>query len=272
MKSAFLLVFVSLLVGAFSYLIAIDQQFSNFESAVLAILAFLITSIIENKFYLIKVLESADRFKKLVDIAKTDEHLSLLMLRLTENYEQAKVNVNFPFNEFVSDKIVDFTKDIENASAGRIRVKPRGRHSFGHIGMEKTNVSILAATNASHKNYWESDWGVNYIQIQKSLIKKGVKIQRVFILNGNRKPGKRLLELMQIQKDIGITVYYVNSDVLINGNVKVKDFLVQDNSMVVEVTLDSLGVEVEEFIDLNPAEVNSFVNLHRIYVHNAIQL
>ena len=106
-------------------------------------------------------------------------------------------------------------------------------NTFGAKGVKMTKESLKCVSFIPE--YWEDKKDTEYMDIQRDLITRGVKIQRLFIVNDENRDNS--FSQMKIQSDMKIETKYIEQS-MVDNDFKERDFLIQDNDLLIDLSLD----------------------------------
>lgn len=136
------------------------------------------------------------------------------------------------FRKWACIRLNEFLAENKDLFTGANKTNPHSEDTFGISGIHFTKKSLMAITSVA--DYWQDNFTKEYLAKQAELISKGVKIQRVFILE---KGGfDKAKEQMEYQKSLGIDVYYIyKGDEYIDPDWLDEDYLIQDRELLVQI-------------------------------------
>ena len=149
---------------------------------------------------------------------------------------------------------------------------PHAEDTFGISGICFTRKSLMALTSVS--DYWQDNFTIEYLARQAELIKQGVHIQRVFILEqGGYEKAK---DQMEYQKNLGIEVFYIyKGDQFIDPDWLEEDYLIQDGELLVQIycnTHQFVGQDkCSEEITMDKARVSIMIERFRRIVERSVR-
>ncbi len=160
------------------------------------------------------------------------------------------------FKKWVYIKLNSFLSENESFFNGTNWTNPHSEQTFGIEGIGYTKKSIKAITSVS--DYWEDTFTVEYLNRQAELVKDGILISRIFVLD---KPyDANAMRQMKYQYDLGIKVFYIEKgDAFINPEWLTEDYLIQDDTLLVQIYCASHKYESQEkneMITMDPTKVS----------------
>ncbi len=137
------------------------------------------------------------------------------------------------FRKWACIRLNAFLTENDDFFDGINLTDPHAEDTFGITGIGFTRRDIKAITAVS--DYWQDPFIQEYLNRQAELIKRGVTITRVFILEEGQYEKAR--EQMRLQASMGIRVFYINKgNPYLNPEWLEEDYLIQDDSLLVEIT------------------------------------
>lgn len=158
---------------------------------------------------------------------------------------------------------------------------PSSQETFGYEGIRTTKNNLRFIS--SFKDYWDDQSETEYDRTQDELIKRGVKIRRLFIDHTvttsdddlkirevKDKQFESLVKQMESQFNRGIEVKYIPA-VAISNNFKNKDGLIQDDELLVDLKLSDDGTHKKavELITMNPYPIEKSIKEFELYWNQA---
>ena len=140
------------------------------------------------------------------------------------------------FKKWACIKINSFLNENDDFFDGTNHTDPHAEDTFGIAGIQFTEKNIKAITVVA--DYWQDPFTLGYLEKQAELIKKGISITRVFVLEKNQYDAAK--GLMQYQSERGIDVYYIyKGNEFIDPAWLEEDYLIQDERLLVEINCKS---------------------------------
>lgn len=107
--------------------------------------------------------------------------------------------------------------------------------------MKATSLTTVDSsdTGAPDNGLWQTDLGMRYLEFQKDAIQRGVRIQRIFVLDMPTDPIGPFIEIMQQHRDRGVDVRVINPMDVQGDGVSPNahyDFILFDDSLSYETT------------------------------------
>jgi hypothetical protein len=107
---------------------------------------------------------------------------------------------------------------------------PSHANTFGAKGIKSTRLNLKCVSFMPE--YWEDKKDTEYMDTQAELLKRGIVIQRLFIVNDKNR--KVTFEQMRIQAGMGIETKYIEQS-MVEEDFREKDFLIQDDELLVDL-------------------------------------
>ncbi|CAN2049704.1 hypothetical protein GMMP13_840010 [Candidatus Magnetomoraceae bacterium gMMP-13] len=121
----------------------------------------------------------------------------------------------------------------------------------------KTKSSLRAISVVKiDGDFWQSSMGQRYWETNKQAIKRGVKLERIFIYDACT---DELEKLVKKQVEAGVKVYTVES-AQVPPELRI-DMIIFDVDFTYEAKLNSDGVPIENIFSINKSDINQKVNL-----------
>ena len=182
---------------------------------------------------------------------KTIENLTKRVYNLEHSY----------FRKWACMKLNHFLSENNLFFDGTNWTNPHSEDTFGVSGILFTKSTIKAITSVS--NYWEDNFTIEYLKKQGELVKKGIDIYRIFILEKDNMDIAR--PQLEYQRDLGIKVYYIYKDnEYIDPKWLEEDYLIQDDKLLVQIFCSS-----HQFSSQNQCDEQITVDV--VHVKNKIE-
>lgn len=165
------------------------------------------------------------------------------------------------FRKWACMKLNSFLSENNLFFDGTNWTNPHSEDTFGISGILFTKKSIKAITAVG--DYWEDNFTIEYLKKQGEMIKQGVEISRIFILEKDNL--KSAPSLMEYQRSLGIKVYYIyKGNEYIDPEWLEEDYLIQDDNLLVQIFCAS-----HQFSSQNKCEEQ--VTVDSVQVKNKIE-
>ncbi|MBF0263640.1 MAG: hypothetical protein HQL46_00080 [Gammaproteobacteria bacterium] len=219
---------------------ALDKITSG-EKIILYILTFLLVEIIDYKF-------SYNRFVEKTQLNIDNTAIELRNIRGRLDGLQSKVelinhgqqidnslnNVKHPyFVNLITKRLKNLLSKNSELFMQTERTSPSHAHTFGAKGIRSTRENLKCVSYIPE--YWEDKNDTEYMDTQVNLMKRGVKIKRLFIVNDANRENS--IAQMKLQNKLGIETKFINQS-MVEEEFKEKDFLIQDDELLVELYFD----------------------------------
>lgn len=191
------------------------------------------------------------------------------------DFEESLENVSSPYfrkrlDDSLRKVVTKFKEDNRDLFEGRVVTNPYSVDTYGANGLRWTDKEILAVSSVS--DYWDrKEFVSEYLHTQFELIEdKAVTIKRIFV--GTKDVIEHNKELMKLQKDGNIDVYYIITDSeFCNPEWQGQDFLIQDRKLVVDLHINSHKVDNkgEEIITIRDIDVREKYELFCQMLNNS---
>ena len=247
-------------------------------------------------FIIFELASFNDKFTKL--LVKNEDLMNSIEknnARLRQNNEEINfINDKFDLVKTVKNYPVELQKikhpyfinlintQIKNIFSNQeIVTTPSSKETFGYGGIRTTKKNLRFIS--SFKDYWDDQSETEYDRTQDELIKRGIKIRRLFIdhtvttseddLKTRAQKDnqfKSLMMQMESQSKRGIKVKYIPA-IAIEGVFKNKDGLIQDDELLVDLRLKDDGAhkKAEELITMNRYPVEKSITEFELYWNQA---
>ena len=167
------------------------------------------------------------------------------------------------FKQWASIKLNRFLNENDDFFDGINITNPHAEDTFGISGIKFTKKSIKAITAVS--DYWLDPFTQAYLDIQAEMIKNGIKVTRVFVLNDKQQYDSAQKQ-MKYQAGLGIDVYFIyKKNDFINPEWLEEDYLIQDDQLLVSISCQShkFGSDCDETELITSSTVEVQLKLER---------
>jgi hypothetical protein len=171
------------------------------------------------------------------------DHSVKLLAEVIRSFQRpARNSLDSYFNTLL---LAQLNKGLQGSGPHRIKVPASEGHSFWLRLFPYTETNYLATSHTPYEEGWERGFSDKGMVLHKSKIDDGVQINRVFVVK-DAAEYKSLREVIQFQKDIGISVRYIELDTIKKIRVLHKnlqrfgtyDFAILDGTHVFKVLLN----------------------------------
>jgi hypothetical protein len=173
---------------------------------------------------------------------------------------------------FAQDEIGRMSEFLKELSEGG-DVSYEGEDRDWMLSLTRNCQSTIDATSLTTVDagvdggLWTSDLGQRYMEVQRGAITRGVRIRRVFIMDGPGVGGDSFVQVCQMQRDMGIDVRILDSTAIPDvRRSSLFDFILFDDSISYESTpASSIDGSVR------PSIVNTRIELRSARVKNRLE-
>lgn len=250
------------LTGSSLILDAIDKL-SFGEKSILYILTFLLVEIISYKFSYNEFVD-----KTIKELDKTNVELNFIKAKLVSLKSKVELidfggemdkSLNYIKHPYFVNLITKRFKQLMSNNSEIFKqteyTSPSHVDTFGAKGIKTTRETLRCVSFIPE--YWEDKKDTEYMDIQGNLIKRGVKIQRLFIVNDKNRENS--LEQMRVQNLMGIETKAIEQS-MVDNSFREKDFLLQDDELLVDLYFeeeDASGrhVDAKELVTMDEIKV-----------------
>jgi len=180
--------------------------------------------------------------------------ISIEGIRLSNEFSFNEIKHPY-FKDILIRKFEDFMYENNSLLNNKYITNPNSRDTYGISGIKNTKKSLFCVSAIS--DYWDTQ-NEQYIEVQRMLIKGGVIIQRLFVVN--EKNYSKALEEMKRQTQYGVDVRYIDEKIMINSS-GFRDYLIQDGMLLVDLVVPK-GNSKEDYIKdskINHLEVHEII-------------
>ena len=229
---------------------ALDKLTSG-EKIILYILTFLLVEIIDYKFSYNTFVDktSANMEKISIELRNIRGRLDGLQSKvelINHGYQidSSLADVKHPyFVNLITKRLKNLLSKNSELFAQTERTCPSHAHTFGAKGIRATREQLKCVSFIPE--YWEDKNDTEYMDTQLKLMKRGVRIKRLFIVNDTNRDNS--ISQMKLQNDLGIETKFIDQS-MVEEEFKEKDFLIQDDELLVELYFED-GVENGRHVD-----------------------
>jgi hypothetical protein len=176
-------------------------------------------------------LEVMRMYEKVRPDAWLHEHLTEAL----DAYLAVVEKQNFPiFHERAREAMETCRDSLVSLASGRIRVGPE-REALFTISMVPKCQKLLQGVSYKDEEWWHGPFGQQYLEEHKKLLKRGGKVQRIFIIQDmhNGPALEAVNATMNTQAKMGITVHYAYESTVLPGLLsEIQDFVIYDQTVV----------------------------------------
>lgn len=211
------------------------------EQFILYILTFLLVEIIDYKFSYNDFVDQtqATMDSTIIELRNIRTRLDGLqnkveLINLGSELDSELASVKHPyFISLVAKRLKNLLTNNGEIFVQTERTSPSHAHTFGAKGIRTTKEKLKCVSYIPE--YWEDKNDTEYMNTQINLMKRGVKIKRLFIVNDMNRDNT--LSQMKLQNNLGIETKFIDQS-MVEADFKEKDFLLQDDELLVELYFD----------------------------------
>jgi hypothetical protein len=228
------------LMGSSKIYDALDKL-SFGENFILYILMFMLVEIVDYKFSYNQFVDKTqvDMEKSAIELRNIRGRLDGLQSKvemINHGYEldSSLSKVKHPyFVNLVSKRLKNLLSSNSEVFLQTERTRPSHANTFGAKGIRSTREALKCVSYIPE--YWEDKNDTEYMNTQVNLMKRGVKIKRLFIVNDMNRDNS--MAQMRLQNGLGIETKFIEQS-MVEEEFKEKDFLIQDDELLVELYFD----------------------------------
>ena len=211
------------------------------EKFILFILTFLLVEIIDYKYSYNGFVDrtQSDMDKINIEIQNAKSRLDGLQNKIAlinqgQSLDAKLSDIKHPyFVSLISTRIKTMLTSNKNLFEQTEYTSPCHANTFGAHGIRSTTDELKCVSFIPE--YWEDKNDTEYMNTQINLLKRGVRIKRLFIINDNNRDNT--LSQMKYQNNLGIETRCIEQS-MVEAGFKEKDYLLQDNQLLVELYFD----------------------------------
>lgn len=238
----YLVGYIELQTTGSSAIFAAMDAMSFGEKFILYILTFLLVEFVDYKYtYKQSVEETQTEMDKLsVELKNTRTRLAALtgkveLIHHGQNLDDFLVKVKHPyFVSLISRRVKNMLTQNSDLFVQTERTYPSHANTFGAQGIRTTRDNLKCVSYIPE--YWEDKGETEYMDTQINLMKRGVRIKRLFIVNDQNRDNTS--KQMKYQNGLGIETKCIEQS-MVDFEFKEKDYLVQDDELLVELYFDN---------------------------------
>lgn len=254
---------------ALSFLLVLIGQ-DEFNSLMIGLIATLITLAID---IIARFKETEERILKAItggEVLLKDEILHSKCRQIAKLYIDIQKNlINYGLNNFTlfteksQDILLDSINKLKKLEKGLLEEVPGGKFTYGKRGVDEAQ-EILKFVSYEEAEIWRDEHSDKVlIKANADAIKRGIKIQRVFIISSNSidQPD----DILQKQKEIGVDVRYVTPEDLQDDQL-LESFQIVDDKILIKFFYSADRRRfIKEEIYIDPEDVKKAIrNFDRI--------
>lgn len=211
------------------------------ENFILYILTFILVEVVDYKYsYNLTTSETNSNLERLeIELKNVKTRLSGLnsKVELIHHGHQLDASLAKIKHPYFVNLIAKRIKNVLSANSELFvqteRTHPSHPHTFGAQGIRTTQNNLKCVSYIPE--YWEDKNDTEYLNTQVNLMKRGVKIKRLFIVNDQNR--ENTIKQMEYQNGLGIETKSIEQS-MVDIDFKEKDYLIQDDELLVELYFD----------------------------------
>ena len=210
-----------------------------------------------------------DETTQITKLVRNRTKITAVATPLVQEFAQTEIN-----------RLADYLKQIGDSSdltyEGEDRDWLLGLTKVAKRSIQATSLSTVDAGGRSFVDggLWQSDLGQRYLDLQRQAVKRGVRIQRIFVIDREGLQVKDLNQVLRMHYNIGVEVRTLDATAAAAFHSRLRDFILFDevlsyqstaaatvghlNPIVVNTTLvtdqERVNKRILEFADLWNAE------------------
>lgn len=159
-----------------------------------------------------------------------DKFIGSSLQEIANKYENIK-SYNFNhYNNIAESAIDECRATLRDIASGSVVVKAKTIQAYGVKGIEQARQDVKAIHIGSME-FWSSDFGMRYLELNRAAVKRGVRITRIFALAPD--DAKNFLEKLKEQERAGIHVFIVDPSRIEH------EFVIIDNRVLIDFDVDT---------------------------------
>ncbi|MGC1375038.1 MAG: hypothetical protein WA821_02375, partial [Anaerolineales bacterium] len=176
----------------------------------------------------------------------TDKFIGSSLQEIADRYEKVK-SWNFSHYNSIAETAIDECRAmLREIASGSVIVKAKTIQGYGVKSIEQARHDVKAIHIGSME-FWNSDFGIRYFELNRAAVKRGVKITRIFALAPDEI--KNFIEKLKEQERAGIRVLIVKP-----GRVD-HEFVITDEQVLIDFEVDTTRDYRLERIIIEPTQV-----------------
>ena len=211
------------------------------EQFILYILTFLLVEFIDYKFSYNQFVDQtqANSESNIIELRNIRSRLDGLQNKVElinhgSELDSSLTSVKHPyFVNLVSKRLKNLLSSNTELFVQTERTSPCHAHTFGAKGIRTTKEKLKCVSFIPE--YWVDKNDTEYMNTQINLMKRGVKIKRLFIVNDVNRANTAAQ--MNLQNGLGIETKCIEQS-MVEADFKEKDFLLQDDELLVQLYFD----------------------------------
>lgn len=199
-----------------------------------------------------------DKIKEISTYVEKKEIFSSLSENYCKIYTDKKPHIGM---QRIADNVVnDCSCIIESIRKGSVSFSAE---EFEKLVIITTNTlnNIKCTSYLQNINFWSGEYGKKIMEIDKILIKKGIQISRIFILNNDEIRDPIIKKIMQDQLEIGINVMLIHENSI--PHTYLIDFSIHDNDIVFEQSINKNGLLMGNKVTAHKRDIDYFSDIFK---------
>jgi hypothetical protein len=186
----------------------------------------------------------------------SDTELHQTIRQITQSYLSAQDSEFDLFIQRSKDALLECKEILDGLERGYIVVEPGGKYTYGRKGVNVAQENVKAIAYEDIES-WRTEHLKGVIQANAEAVRRGVRIQRVFILDNDSL--SQAEDVLQAHKDAGVEVFVVSPEALESTQL-LESYLVVDNRILVVFYYTRDGRRFKgERVSIEPVEVGTAV-------------
>lgn len=237
-------------------------------SVILGFVLAIITQLFDLQLRLAKLEEKFLNANSLSQALYKDDWLFPKIHQIVESYLAVK-EMWFELFRLEAQTLIEECRDtLHLLSENHMVAFPQSKYRLGSEAIEKYTKKSIKGIFISDINYWRQSYGGKYWKVNEDLIRRKVKITRIFVY----KPEvlRNALDILERQQKIGIDVFVASID-----NVPahlVKHMLMIDDKVYSISEIANDGNVISERITIDSLEVDQMINQFDHLLRHAMRL
>lgn len=159
------------------------------------------------------------------------------------------------FKKRAEHSIVECRNVMYGMTEGRLAVEPRSAFSYGEVMIDKVKNTYKHVAASPDVTYWRTTYGQKRTIAKMNSIQKGVKVTRIFVQK--LETLKEMVDVLKMQRSIGIQVYIAIQDELPNN--LCYEYVIADDISAAQIETSANGEYRQQVITIDPIEVENLV-------------
>jgi hypothetical protein len=240
---------------------------SAIGATTLAIVILLATSqLVDTSRKLESIQKSIDDGFKLGELLEKDKELHSSIQEIAKSYLALKDNEFELFSQRSRDVLAECKVVLNGLERGYMLVEPGGKYAYGTKGVTSAKKTVKAVAYEDI-DYWRTVHLQSTVQVNSQAIKRGVEIQRVFIVSNDKL--EQAKDVLDKHVAAGVKVFVVSPDELSSPQLLESYLIIDDKILVVFYYTREGRLMKEERISIESVEVNSALSRFSLVIRRA---